>query len=158
MNVYLVRHGQALARGEWEGPDELRPLSSKGQRQAQRLAESFGEQPVVRVVSSPAVRCRQTVEPLAAAHGLDVEESPSLVEGAPIAKALRLVFEAAAGATNRGGVVLCSHGDVIPEVLSQLRARGMKLHDEMRWSKASAWAVEWDGNRFTAGRYLPPPH
>lgn len=157
MNVYLVRHGQALGRGEWQGADELRPLSAKGQRQAQGLADALGEQSVVRVVSSPAVRCRQTVEPLGAACGLEVEASPALVEGAPIAKSLRLVFEAAAGAAHRGDVVLCSHGDVIPEVLSQLRSRGLTLHDELRWSKASTWALEWDGARFTAGRYLPPP-
>lgn len=38
--------------------------------------------PVARIVSSPLVRCVQTVEPLAAAHGLQIEARPEISEGA----------------------------------------------------------------------------
>jgi phosphohistidine phosphatase SixA len=31
MNVYLLRHGPALSRESWDGPDELRPLTSDGE-------------------------------------------------------------------------------------------------------------------------------
>ena len=53
--------------------------------------------------------------------------------------------------------MFCSHGDVIPDVLDALLAKGMKLKDELRWQKASTWVLTWDGSRLTKGRYLPPP-
>ena len=32
--LHLVRHGKAGRRDQWDGPDDLRPLSNTGQRQA----------------------------------------------------------------------------------------------------------------------------
>ena len=55
------------------------------------------------------------------------------------------------------GAVLCSHGDVIPDLLEHLLARGTKLKDELRWQKASTWVLTWDGDHLAKGRYLPPP-
>ena len=55
------------------------------------------------------------------------------------------------------GAVLCSHGDVIPDLLEHLLAHGAKLKDELRWQKASTWVLSWDGDRLTKGRYVPPP-
>ena len=53
--------------------------------------------------------------------------------------------------------VLCSHGDVIPDLLDALLASGTKLKDELRWQKASTWVLSWDGDQIAKGRYLPPP-
>lgn len=154
VNVYLVRHAQALGRGDWREPDASRPLSPKGCRQASGLVDLLGGEPIVRVAASPASRCQQTVGPLAAALGLEVESNPALVEGAPNKRTMALLAEVAAA---DGDVVLCSHGDVIPAVLSRLRTNGLRLRDELRWSKASTWVLVWDGTRFSQGRYLPPP-
>ena len=104
----LVRHGSAGDRYEWAGDDRHRPLDKKGRRQAEKIAEALAQEDVRRVVSSPAVRCVQTVEPLAAAFGLEVELDDRLAEGGG-GSARALVDET--------GVVACTHGDVIYELL-----------------------------------------
>ena len=53
--------------------------------------------------------------------------------------------------------VLCSHGDVIPDLLEHLLAHGTKLKGDLRWQKASTWILTWEGKRLTKGRYVPPP-
>jgi phosphohistidine phosphatase SixA len=92
----------------WVDDDWHRPLDEKGRRQAEKLAEVLGTDDVRRVVSSPYIRCVQTVEPLAAALGLEVELDDRLAEGGG-SSARELLEEP--------GVVACSHGDVIFELL-----------------------------------------
>jgi 8-oxo-dGTP diphosphatase len=104
----LLRHASAGDRYGWSGDDRLRPLDEKGRRQAEKIAKVLGTEDVRRVVSSPLVRCVQTVEPLAAALGLDVELDDRLAEGA--GGSARALLE-------EDGVVACTHGDVIYELL-----------------------------------------
>ena len=80
MSWLLVRHARAGSRKGWEGPDIERPLSKKGRRQADGLVEMLEAAGVKRIVSSPYVRCTQTVEPLAEALGLEIEPSPGRTE------------------------------------------------------------------------------
>jgi 8-oxo-dGTP diphosphatase len=90
VTLVLVRHAKAGDRAEWEGDDRLRPLDKKGRKQAERLPEVLAAVAVRRIVSSPYLRCVQTVEPLAAACGLEVEHAPELgdlrahLEGPPL--------------------------------------------------------------------------
>jgi 2,3-bisphosphoglycerate-dependent phosphoglycerate mutase len=58
--LFLVRHAQA----DWE-PDEGRPLSGRGRRDALRVAELLAPADVAAIYSSPARRAIETVEPLA---------------------------------------------------------------------------------------------
>jgi len=104
----LVRHASAGDRGDWAGDDRLRPLDAKGRRQAEALVEILLPLGVGRIVSSPYVRCVQTVEPLAVALGLEVEEDDRLAEGAGHAARALLAED---------GVVACTHGDVVDELL-----------------------------------------
>jgi 8-oxo-dGTP diphosphatase len=153
VTVYLVRHAQALTRCEWGQSDDIRPLTKKGIKQAAGLVAQLSEQPVKRILSSPSIRCRETVRPLAEEVGVEIEFHDALLEGARIDRALALLAEVA---LEHGDIVLCSHGDVIPDVLRRLRSRGMKLRDKPRWPKGSAWALEVDGRDFVEARYLPP--
>jgi phosphohistidine phosphatase SixA len=75
---YLVRHAHAGDKRAWTGPDRLRPLSGSGRREAHGLLVQLRPYPVVRILSSPAVRCVQTVEPLAQRRGLPVERAEVL--------------------------------------------------------------------------------
>ena len=115
MTSVLVRHASAGDRHDWVGDDRLRPLDARGRRQAAALVARLGSIDVRRVVSSPYVRCVETVEPLAAALGLAVESDHRLSEGAGRA-ALELLSE--------DGVVACTHGDVVEEVLGQGLKKG----------------------------------
>lgn len=153
--AYLVRHAHAGDRTAWHGDDSLRPLSGKGWRQAEGIAALIAAPPRLRrVLSSPSLRCVQTVEPLARAHGLAVETDDRLLEGADPRDALALLEEEMAP----GPLAACSHGDVIPGVLDLLRGAGVRFEGPLTWPKASTWVLQGaDGGGVVAARYLPPP-
>jgi 2,3-bisphosphoglycerate-dependent phosphoglycerate mutase len=74
-DFYLVRHAHA----DW-APDEQRPLSSRGQEDALRVAELLCGLPITRIYSSPYRRALQTVTLLASRVGLPVQVEPDLRE------------------------------------------------------------------------------
>jgi 8-oxo-dGTP diphosphatase len=152
MPVLLVRHAAALDRDEWREDDEHRPLKKRGRRQAEGLVGVLAGYEVERVLSSPFVRCVETVAPLARHLGVEVEPSDALAEGASH-EAVALV-RALAGHT----VALCSHGDVIPRVLEHVVVHdGVDLGHDPRWAKGSVWVLEDDGQRVVKAFYLEPP-
>jgi 8-oxo-dGTP diphosphatase len=118
MIVYLLRHARAGKRAEWEGDDSLRPLDERGRLQAERLVEQLAGREFQRILSSHYARCVQSVEPLAAARGLAVEEDEALTEGSDAAAAL-----AALRAVGEP-VVACVHGDLCAELLGERTRKG----------------------------------
>ncbi|WP_334142125.1 SixA phosphatase family protein [Rhabdothermincola sp.] len=151
MPAYLVRHAHAGSRGSWPGDDLQRPLSTTGRAQTEHLTELLRRQRTGPIVSSPARRCVETVEPLAALTGTEVHHCAALLEGAEPDEAVSLLLELAP----LDGV-LCSHGDLIPKMLSRLVARGMRAGDPLISQKGSMWVIDVDGGRPVAGRYEPP--
>lgn len=151
--AYLIRHARAGRRSVWQGPDEQRPLSGKGRRQSRSIARALRDEPITRILSSPFARCVQTVEPLAAALGLAVEEDALLAEGSGIAHVERL-----ARATDDGaGLALSSHGDVILGLLGSLEAAGVPLEPGIVARKGSTWRLDVEDGQIVRGRYVPPP-
>lgn len=150
--LYVVRHADAGTRGSSDEPDELRPLSVRGQRQADGLKDQLADAGITRLVASPFRRCIDTLEPLATYLGLKVEADDRLAEGTGSAGALALAEE-----VRDAPAAFCSHGDVIPDLLDALLHRGIKLKQEPRWQKASTWVLTRDGDTFSKGAYLPPP-
>jgi 8-oxo-dGTP diphosphatase len=151
--AYLIRHGKAGDRGAWRGPDELRPLTKAGARQADGIADRLGREAVGRVISSPAVRCVDTVLPLAERLGVKLERDLDLMEGMGPEGAARLAVEAAPGSA----IVLCTHGDVIWELLTDLEVDGVPLSAGIPAKKGSVWALEVEGGAVIRGTYQPPP-
>jgi phosphohistidine phosphatase SixA len=152
MTIHLVRHGKAGDRSQWDGPDDLRPLSKVGRRQAVRLAQQLADAPIEHVVTSAYVRCRQTVEPLAERRRLPVDLADELVEGALVGDALRLIDKFA-----YTHAVLCTHGDVLGKVLENLEHRGVPLGNTKKLEKGSTWVLEFDDGEITSGHYVPAP-
>ena len=150
--LFVVRHADAGDRSAWAGPDDERPLSKRGAKQAAALAVDLEAAAVERLVSSPSTRCVQTLEPLAARLSLPLERDERLAEGASAREVLELT-----GELGDSRAVVCSHGDVIPDLLDALLAAGIRLRDDLRWQKASTWELHHEGGRFTKGRYRPPP-
>jgi 8-oxo-dGTP diphosphatase len=152
VTVYLVRHASAGRRNDFDPHDDARHLDANGRVQAAKLAILLGDHRISWVAASPAVRCVETVEPLASELGLEVKRRRSLFEGADLDEAWTLLEKAA----SRGGdAVLCSHGDVIPELIRRAQGRGMEVPGKAGCSKGSCWALDWDGERFTRGTYTP---
>jgi phosphohistidine phosphatase SixA len=153
LSIYVVRHAKAGSRRDWDGDDTERPLSKGGRRQADAIATRLGSEPVSGLWSSPYVRCVQTLVPLGAALDLEVVAEPRLAEETPFSDVLELLREVPDGA------VLCSHGDIIPELLDALVRRGTKVVTAPDWRKASMWVLDTpdpDGHVATAAAEPPP--
>lgn len=153
MPLLLVRHAHARPRKEWSGDDHARPLSGQGLKQAQGLVSVTAKfAPPARVISSPYLRCLQTVAPLAAHYELEVERDDTAAEGQS-SKAVRLVRDLSGGPT----AVVCTHGDVIVEILVALADEDrVDLGPNPRQAKGSVWVLEGDRGKFTTARYFPP--
>jgi phosphohistidine phosphatase SixA len=151
VTIYLVRHAHAGSRHDWAGHDDERPLTSKGRRQAHAITGRFGDRRITRVLSSPSARCVQTVEPIAEALGVPVEHHHAMAEGADVHDALELLRSLA-----HTDVVLCSHGDVIPELISALAARGVKVNGRRSAAKGATYVIEVDGGEPVSATYIDP--
>lgn len=77
MDLILWRHAEANELHEGEA-DMERPLTPRGERQAQRMARWLDKQlpDGTRIVCSPAVRAQQTLAPLGRKYKLRDELSP----------------------------------------------------------------------------------
>jgi phosphohistidine phosphatase SixA len=113
VSVILLRHASAGDREAWTDDDRLRPLDKRGRAQSAALRERLLAFGVTRVLSSPYLRCVQTVAPLM----LDIELDERLAEGAAVAETLELI-------TGADGAVVCTHGDVIENVIGRSIKKG----------------------------------
>lgn len=153
MAVLLVRHASAGDRSAWSGSDRERPLDDRGRAQAAELVPLLKSYDPVRVYSSPAARCIQTVQPAAKALDIEVEVLDALNEG-DSTDAIALVRSLARGET----VVLSSHGDIVPDVLDALSVEGMAgWFGAQRCQKGSVWVLHPNGTSFEKAIYHPPP-
>jgi 8-oxo-dGTP diphosphatase len=153
LTIYLVRHAKAGERGVWEGDDQLRPLSGRGHLQARGLLDVLADAPFDRVLSSPYVRCMETVVPIAGKRGVAIEPVDALAEGAALEESLALIDKHTAH-----GAVFCTHGDVIPMLLAHYAEQGVEIGSAPQWPKGSTWALDTDATGdVTTARYLPPP-
>lgn len=135
MTLLLIRHASAGDSDQWQGDDRLRPLDARGRRQVEALVLLLAEFDFDLIVSSPYVRCVQTIEPLARSRGLEIELDDAL------------------GA---------DHLDDVPSVLERLRGQDAAVctHGDLPWlgsrpfKKGSVWVLDEAGE---PARYLPPP-
>ena len=148
--VHLIRHAKAKSRVEWTEPDELRPLTKRGRREAEALAERLRHEPLAQLVSSPFVRCVQTLEPLAVAIDLSIETTELLSEGGEASGVVELLLSLA----REGPIACCTHGDVLFDVVRSVASSGVPLDGPYDVPVASAWILEIEGDRFTGGYFV----
>jgi phosphohistidine phosphatase SixA len=125
MPLLLVRHAWAGDRDAWEGDDRERPLDGRGRRQVEELVERLRPYPIEAILSSPARRCLETVEPLARERGLEIGQRPELSEERQATDGVALV-RSLAGCD----VVVCRHGGL-----------EHALPDHPRWKKGAVLVV-----------------
>ena len=156
MPLFLVRHAKAGKRSKWlEDPaniDDLkRPLDNKGMLQAVALADRLSDFAPPQLLSSPYIRCMQTLEPLGATLAISVKADERLAENNPFEPILELLE----GCPDNS--VLCSHGDMIPMVVEALERRGMVVTGMRDSRKASVWVLERQNGVIARGHAWPPP-
>jgi broad specificity phosphatase PhoE len=149
--IYLLRHAHAGNKQRWNGPDDRRPLSATGRREAAGLVTLLRDRPIATILSSPALRCEQTVRPLAERRGLPVGLDDRLDVDADLDDAAKLLRP------DLGDVLLCSHGELIGQLIGLLQERGAPIDQDARWPKGSTWLLRFSGDRVAEATYLPPP-
>jgi 8-oxo-dGTP diphosphatase len=157
MTVYLLRHGHAGRRSQWTGDDHERPLSKAGRRQAKALVAQLGNAPIEYIVSSPYVRCRQSVEPLAQHLRLPVDLSDVLAEGAPLTEVLQLMDK-----VSDREAVLCTHGNVVEALLRHYARQHVPGIEPTRngkppMDKGAYWALDFVDGTATSASYCASP-
>jgi phosphohistidine phosphatase len=112
--VYLVRHAKAEPHSG--GDDDERRLTPEGRARFGALVKKLHRRlRVVRVLTSPLVRARETAEILARATGAPLEEAPRLAAGRSGARDLLAMVRRAAP-----GTALVGHNPEIAEALADL--------------------------------------
>jgi 8-oxo-dGTP pyrophosphatase MutT (NUDIX family) len=141
--LLLVRHAKAGSRRDWDGTDELRPLSARGWKQVAALCPLLLLFGANRVHSAPLTRCGQTVAGLADDLGVPLVEEPLLSEAGyePDREAgvARLREIAAEGGTP----VVCSQGGVIPDAVARLAGESGLMVDPVPSKKGSIWVLSF---------------
>jgi 8-oxo-dGTP diphosphatase len=151
--VHLIRHAKAKNRLTWEEPDHLRPLTKRGRRESVAIAGRLDGEALARLVSSPFVRCLQTLEPVAVALDLPIETTELLAEGADGADACELLLTLAA----ERPVACCTHGDVLSDVVDIVASSGVPLVGPRMTPVASAWVFEVEGGHFVSAHFVEQP-
>lgn len=162
--IDLIAHMDAGDRKQWAGDQNERPLSDLGRRQADALADALAGERVDSLYSSPALRSRQTLEPLAGRLGLPIVVVDGIgddetwrppagwkpdrdgIAVAPYAagRAMAALWDMQMEHED-GRIVACSHGHVIPALVSFLIA-AHELDDVPEVERRGQWyRVRLDG-------------
>lgn len=150
--IHLFRHAHAGQRIDWEGSDEERPLNDRGDHEALAVANRLALLGIGRILSSPYLRCIQSVEPLSEATGIGIEIEPALAEGTQGERVDALLGDL------EPGTVLCTHGDIVSGLIGRIAAEGADLRGDLIWEKGSVWHLEISPEgRIVSARYEAPP-
>jgi len=154
--LILLRHAKALPRGDWHGDDAERPLDGTGRVDAKALAvllTCFA--PAAHVVTSPTVRCAETVRPYAELTGAIVRPEPALqpARTGSGAWSARIAAAVAAGEP----AVFCAHrenlGDLLVAALGALDATDVRVagaDGPEPLPTSGFWALHTAGGRLVA--------
>lgn len=122
--LVLLRHAKAVPRDDFDGADLDRPLSAAGHDRAKDLVPLLTAYGIRRIVSSPAQRTVQTVEPITAVTGELLELDERLYEGTPHGQVERAV---ASLTKRKRPTVACTHRPTLPDLYSALDIDGPVL-------------------------------
>ena len=156
--LVLVRHAHAGSKRRWPGPDLERPLSPRGRAQAQDLAALLADLRVTRLLSSPALRCRQSLAPASEQLWVPVEPVGVLAADAPVEDLVRFL-----GSPDLRGAALCTHGETL-QALSEAwespwrSLTGSPAPDLSGTPKGACWVVENYGTPDMTVRNPLPGH
>ena len=151
--LIIVRHASAVPKGGGTG-DLGRPLDAKGEKDAAALAGLLAcFAPRARVLSSPALRCIETVRPYAALAGVQIEENPDLRtdSGDTSATLIRSLVQASTP------TIVCLHRENLPAALgAACAALGAGGPAHPRLQKGGFWVVHAAAGELAAAERHAP--
>jgi phosphohistidine phosphatase SixA/ADP-ribose pyrophosphatase YjhB (NUDIX family) len=116
--IIVLRHARARSRKAWREDDRLRPLLKTGAVQSARVVPLLAAYDATSVVSSPSIRCLQTVAPYAEVTGREIETRRRLSEERATAEGVQKVVDKVLEEDR--GAVICTHRPVLPMVFDAL--------------------------------------
>lgn len=116
--IIALRHAKAANPFDWEGADADRTLTSRGAKEAALIAPGIAAFGPERIMSSDAVRCMQTVEPLSRLLGVTPKPTALISQESPEHPRAEIERRVGKAVRKRRGMVLCSHAPVIPEIVT----------------------------------------
>ena len=154
--LILLRHAKALRRDEWRGDDGDRPLDNLGQRQAKRLLPNYLPYQIAEIHSSDAMRCLETVEPLARSLQMNITISEELSEYRHASDG-DAAFDYVQDVMESGNsTIICSHNPILPMLLKRLIGKKTFKELDGRLDPGEAWvlhhregdvvAIDWIGS------------
>ncbi|MGF2944853.1 NUDIX hydrolase [Mycobacterium sp. Lab-001] len=152
--VLVVRHGTAGSKSRFSGDDALRPLDKRGRAQAEALVPQLMAFGATGVYAADRVRCRQTVEPLAAELGVPVHNEMTLTEESYAQDPRRGRERSLQIAAQPGTPVICTQGKVIPDLIDWWCRRDGLRPAKSRNNKGSTWVLSLSDGRLTAADYI----
>ncbi len=153
--VLVVRHGRAGSKKHWKADDLLRPLDERGAVSSQRLVDVANCFRPERVLAAEPVRCLQTVQPTASALKLPVEVEADLGKNGSGSNARKAVRAVRALVADGRPAMVCSQGEVIPDLIRGLAEGGEVRLRSLPARKGSVWALTFAHGRLIDADYLP---
>jgi len=142
--LIMLRHAKALAREEWQGEDEDRPLDILGQQQAKRMHAIYQVYGLQQIHTSDAVRCLDTISQVARIEELNPIITSAVSEytwkknkdkALDYAKELIKINEQ---------ILLCSHNPVLPRMMEKLTKKIDFDYPDNKLLPGEAWVLHHD--------------
>lgn len=121
--IVLLRHGTTERHSRRFPDDRVRPLAAQGHAQAAALAALLGCFGRTRIVSSPAVRCVDTVRPFADSARMIIDVDPALSDEAHAATPRAAASWIRALTAEGEPTVVCAHRQVLDDLLAAVLAQ-----------------------------------
>lgn len=142
--LIMLRHAKALAREEWQGEDEDRPLQQLGQQQARRMLSLYQVYGLAQIHTSDAVRCHDTVEQMAKALGIALTITNKVSEYTWKKNKEKAIDYAKELVKVNEPVVLCSHNPVLPRMMEKLTKKIDFDYPSNKLEPGEAWILHHD--------------
>jgi 8-oxo-(d)GTP phosphatase len=139
--LLLLRHASAGERMSSPAEDRFRALDRVGRAEARRMRDLLGRFAIDRIVTSPHVRCVETVGPIARARRLEIEQRVELEPDAALADILALLAELP------DATLVCTHREVIERLFGT----------EVSCEKGGCLRLERLRGGWAPVDYMPPP-
>ncbi|MDN4641710.1 NUDIX domain-containing protein [Agreia sp. PsM10] len=118
--IIALRHAKAIPAFDFDGRDSARPLTHRGELEAQSIVAGLSAFGPTVIRSSTALRCQQTVAPTAEALGLAVKKTDSISQDAFENGTGDIRGQVGKRVRRRVTSILCSHGPVLPEIMREV--------------------------------------
>ncbi|HZP52460.1 NUDIX domain-containing protein [Actinocrinis sp.] len=138
--IVLLRHGTAEKRGPEYPDDQIRPLAAVGHWQSEILSSVLPCFGALQVITSPAVRCVDTVRPFARKQQTIINTEATLSEEAHAADHEAAASWLRALITKGEPALVCSHREVLDSMLASVLDEAAEEQAAPRSMNGRAWS------------------